>query len=135
LINFWSFYFNKSNLLSLSNSFRNRFAKVKLISKLANLFLNNFVAIQVLMSISILLVFRIGIANIRTIFPNFQTYFTFILHSFLKSLVQWKIFFENFRFEMWDIRFLTRKALFYRMKWLDFLLFLPKRKVKWILLS
>jgi len=37
-----NFYFNKSILLSLSNSFRNRFAKVKLISKLANLFLNKF---------------------------------------------------------------------------------------------
>jgi len=52
------------------------------------------------MSTTILLVFRIGIANIRLHYSFFQTYFTFILHSFLKSLVQWKIFFENFRFEM-----------------------------------
>ena len=40
--NFQSFYFNKSILLSLQNSFRNRFAKIILISKLANLFLNKF---------------------------------------------------------------------------------------------
>ncbi len=51
------------------------------------------------MSTTILLVFRIEVANIRTLFPLFQTYFTFILHSFLKSLVQWKIFFEMFRYE------------------------------------
>ncbi len=39
---FENFYFNKSISPSLQNSFRNRFAKVKLISKLPNLFLNNF---------------------------------------------------------------------------------------------
>jgi len=58
------------------------------------------------MSTTILLVFRIGIANIRLDYSFFQTYFTFILHSFLKLLVQWKIFFEMFRYENWDIRFL-----------------------------
>jgi len=51
------------------------------------------------MSTTILLVFRIEVANIQPIFPNFQTHFTINLHSFLKSLVQWKIFFENFRYE------------------------------------
>ena len=99
MINFKVFISISQFLLSLSNSFRNRFAKVKLISKLANLFLNNFVAIQVLMSISILLVFRIEVANIQPIFPNFQTYFTFILHSSLKLLVRWEIFFVFFRCE------------------------------------
>ena len=51
------------------------------------------------MSISILLVFRIEVANIRTIFPLFQTNFTFILHFILKLLVQWEIFFVFFRCE------------------------------------
>ena len=51
------------------------------------------------MSTTILLVFRIAVANIRLDYSFFQTYFTFILHSNLKSLVQWKIFFVFFRYE------------------------------------
>ena len=74
-------------------------AKIILISKLSNLFLNNFVAIQVLMSISILLVFRIAVANIQLHCSFFQTNFTFILHFILKLLVQWEIFFDFFRCE------------------------------------
>jgi len=57
------------------------------------------------MSTTILLVFRIAVANIRLDYSFFQTYFTFILHSNLKSLVQWKIFFVFFRYEKWDTRF------------------------------
>ena len=39
------------------------------------------------MSTTILLVFRIGIANIQPIFPKLQTKFTFILHKSPNSLL------------------------------------------------
>ncbi len=62
------------------------------------------------MSTSILLVFRIGIANIQPIFSFFQTNFTFILHYFLKLLVRWEIFLKVF----YNI---TNERVFYMKKW------------------
>ena len=108
---FKSFYFNKSILSSLPNPFRNRFAKVKLISKLANLFLNNFICIfkfrcQLQYYSSFVLGLQIYAPISRFSKPILQLFYIKTLTDCYDGKYLWKIFYNT-----------AIGRVFYRKKW------------------
>ena len=121
-----SFYFNKSILSLLPNPFRNRFAKVKLIYKLANLFLNNFVGIfkslcQLQYYSSFVLGLQIYAPLFRTSKPILQLFYILLLSNWYNGKYLWKVFYN-----------LAIGRAFYRKKWglerFTFIFYLMKKR-------